>query len=72
MYAQFQEQVRLMALLAEIGHCVAHADGGRDGAVGGREGGHDRISDRLYDGASLRGDDLVQNPEMLLHQIEGD
>ena len=43
-----------------------------DGAVGRLEGRHHGIANGLHDGPPFGGDDLLQQPEMLVDEIEGD
>src|ERR1700694_4107176 len=61
----------MLTLGAEIAHRLAHADRSGNGAVGRLEGGHHGIANGLHDGPVFGGDDLLQQPEMLVDEIEG-
>src|SRR5262245_22408662 len=61
----------MLTLGAKIAHRLAHADRSRDGAVRRLEGRHHGIADGLHDRPSFRRYDLLQQPEMLVDEIEG-
>src|ERR1700742_4012207 len=71
MDAHFQAQALMLTLGAEIAHRLAHADRRGKGAVRRLEGRHHGIADRLHDRPPFRRDDLLQQPEMLVDEIEG-
>ena len=60
----------MLTLGAKIAHRLAHADRCRNGAVGRLEGRHHGIADGLHDRPSFGRDDLLQQPEMLVDEIE--
>src|SRR5258705_8138601 len=62
----------MLTLGAKIAHRLAHADRGGNGTAGGLEGRHHGIADGLHDGAPFGSNDLLQQPEMLIDEIEGD
>src|ERR1700724_528522 len=70
--AHLQAQALMLTLGAEIAHRLAHADRSGNGAVRRLEGRHHGIADGLHDGPSFGGDNLLQQPEMLVDEIEGD
>ena len=71
MDAHLQAQTLMLTLGTEIAHRLAHADRRGNGAVGRLEGRHDGIADGLHDRPPFGGDDLLQQPEMLVDEIEG-
>src|ERR1700738_2759655 len=72
MDAHLQAQALVLTLRAKIAHRLAHADRSGNGAVGRLEGRHHGIANGLHDGPPLRHDNLLQQPEMLVDEIEGD
>src|SRR6478609_4624666 len=72
MDAHLQAQALMLTLGAKIAHRLAHADRRGNGAVRRLEGRHDGIADGLHHGAPFGRDDLLQQPEMLVDEIEGD
>src|ERR1700730_15413022 len=72
MDAHLQAQALVLTLGAKIAHRLAHADRSGNGAVGRLEGRHHGIANGLHDGPPLRHDNLLQQPEMLVDEIEGD
>src|ERR1700720_643156 len=72
MDAHLQAQALVLTLGAKIAHRLAHADRGSNGAVRRLEGRHHGIANGLDDGASFGRDDLLQQPEMLVDEIESD
>src|ERR1700724_3546017 len=72
MDAHLQAQALVLTLGAKIAHRLAHADRSASGAVGRLEGRHHGIANGLHDGPPLRHDNLLQQPEMLVDEIEGD
>src|SRR5438105_4793048 len=62
----------MLTLGAKIAHRLAHADRSGNGAVRGLEGRHHGIADGLHDRPPLGSDNLLQQPEMLVDEIEGD
>src|SRR6516162_3211789 len=72
MDSHLQEQALMLTLRTEIAHRLAHADGGRNGAVRGLEGRHHGVPDGLHDGTPFGRNDLLEQPEMLVDEIEGD
>src|SRR5437763_2415193 len=62
----------MLTLGAKIAHRLAHADRSGNGAVRGLEGRHHGIADGLHDRPPLGRDNLLQQPEMLVDEIEGD
>src|ERR1700692_1289239 len=72
MDAHLQAQALRLTLGAKIAHRLAHADRSGNGAVGRLEGRHHGIANGLHDGPPLRHDNLLQQPEMLVDEIEGD
>src|SRR3982075_3117577 len=72
MDAHLQAQALMLTLGAKIAHRLAHADRSGNGAVGRFEGRHHGIANRLHDGPSFGDDNLLQQPEMLVDEIEGD
>src|SRR6266852_8913950 len=71
MDAHLQAQALMVTLGAKIAHRLAHADRSRNGAVGRLEGRHHGIADGLHDGAAFGRDNLLEQPEMLVDEIEG-
>src|SRR2546430_3153827 len=72
MDAHLQVQALMLTLGAKIAHRLAHADRSRNGAVRRLEGRHHGIADGLYDRPPFGRDNLLQQPEMLVDEIEGD
>src|SRR5258708_19575494 len=72
MDAHLQAQALMLTLGAKIAHRLAHADRSGDGAVRRLEGRHYGIANGLDDGPPFGRDDLLQQPEMLVDEIEGD
>src|SRR5258708_20079979 len=72
MDAHLQAQALMLTPGAKIAHRLAHADRGGNGAVRRLEGRHHGIADGLHDGPPFGGDNLLQQPEMLVDEIEGD
>src|SRR5882724_9479889 len=72
MDAHLQAQALMLTLGAKIAHRLAHAERSGNGAVRRLEGRHHGIADGLHDGPPFGGDDLLQQPEMLVDEIEGD
>src|SRR5438045_8784920 len=72
MDAHLQTQTLMLTLGAEITHRLAHANRGSNSVIRCLKGRHHGITNRLYDGAPFRDDNLLQQPEMLVHEIEGD
>src|SRR6195256_230381 len=72
MDAHLQVQALMLTLGAKIAHRLAHADRGGNGAVRRLEGRHHGIANGLHDRPSFGGDNLLQQPEMLVDEIEGD
>src|SRR3954463_13844690 len=70
MDAHLQAQALVLTLGAEIAHRLAHADRRGNGAVGRLEGRHHGIADGFYDRAPFGSDNLLQQPEMLVDEIE--
>src|SRR5450631_1440382 len=62
----------MLTLGAEIAHRLAHADRSGNGAVRRLEGRHHGIANGLHDGPPFGGDNLLQQPEVLVDEIEGD
>src|SRR2546428_11077513 len=71
MDAHLQTQALMLTLGAKIAHRLAHADRRGNGAVGRLEGRHDGIANGLRDSPSFGRDDLLQQPEMLIDEVEG-
>src|SRR2546429_3480982 len=71
MDAHLQAQALMLTLGAKIAHRLAHPDRRGNGAIGRLEGRHDGIADGLHDRSPFGGDDLLQQPEMLVDEIEG-
>jgi hypothetical protein len=71
MDADLEQQIPAVAPIAQVAHCLAHAQGGGNRPVGGRKGRHHRVADGLDDGPGFGGDDLVEDLEMRPHQVEG-
>src|SRR6267142_3766221 len=71
MDAHLQAQALMLTLGAKIAHRLAHADRRGNGAVRRLEGRHHGIADGLHDGTPFRRDNLLQQPEMLVDEIEG-
>src|SRR5580692_13153597 len=71
MDAQLQAQALMLTLGAEIAHRFAHADRSGNGAVRRLEGRHHGIANGLHDRAPFGRDNLLQQPEMLVDEIEG-
>src|ERR1700720_3698382 len=72
MDANLQTQALVLALGAEIAHRLAHTDRGGDPAVRRLEGRHHGIADGLHNCTPFGSDDLLEQPEMLVYEIEGD
>src|SRR6266702_1290942 len=72
MDAHLQAQALMLTLGAKIAHRLAHADRSGNGAVRRLEGRHHGIANGLHDGTPFGRDDLLQQPEMLVDEIEGD
>src|SRR5215831_8330164 len=72
MDANLQTQALLLALGAEVAHRLAHADRGGDPAVGRFEGRHHGIADGLHNRTPFGRDNLLEQPEMLIDEIERD
>src|ERR1700737_2242641 len=72
MDAHLQAQALMLTLGAEIAHRLAHADRSGNGAVRRLEGRHHGIANGLHDGPPFGRDNLLQQPEMLVDEIEGD
>src|SRR5712672_2366420 len=72
MDAHLQAQALMLTPGAKIAHRLAHADRSGDGAVRRLEGRHPGIANGLDDGPPFGGDNLLQQPEMLVDEIEGD
>src|SRR5229473_7454448 len=72
MDAHLQAEALMLTLGAKIAHRLAHADRSGNGAVRRLEGRHHGIANGLHDGAPFGRDDLLQQPEMLVDEIEGD
>src|ERR1700737_1678757 len=72
MDAHLQAQALMLTLGAEIAHRLAHADRSGNGAVRRLEGRHHGIANGLHDALPFRRDNLLQQPEMLVDEIEGD
>src|SRR5438552_10567611 len=72
MNADLQAQALVLALRAEIAHCLAHANRGGDAVVRRLEGRHHGIPNGLHDGTPFGGDDLLKQSEMFVDEIEGD
>src|SRR3954454_4294234 len=70
MDAHLQAQALMLTLGAKIAHRLAHADRGRNGAVRRLEGRHHGIANGFYDRPPLGRDDLLQQPKMLIDEIE--
>ena len=70
--ADLQQQVLAAMRCIQAAHGLAHAQRSGERAVGRGEGCHDSIPDRLDDRAALGGHALVQDAEMLAHNVEGD
>src|SRR6202521_3333344 len=62
----------MLTLGTKIAHRLAHADRSGNGAVRRFEGRHHGIANGFYDGPPFGGDNLLQQPEMLVDEIEGD
>src|SRR6266478_9181911 len=71
MDAQLQAQALMRTLGAKIAHRLAHADRSGNGAVRRLEGRHHGIANGLHDGPPLGRDDLLEQPKMLVDEIEG-
>src|SRR5258705_9513745 len=72
MDANLQAQALMLTLGAKIAHRLTHADRSGTGAVRRLEGRHHGIANGLHDGSPLGRDNLLQQPEMLVDEIEGD
>src|SRR3954471_7559870 len=70
MDAHLQAQALMLPLGAKVAHRLAHPDGGGNGAVRRLESRHHGIANGLDDGAPFGCDDLLQQPEMLVDEIE--
>src|ERR1700756_1894948 len=62
----------MLALGAKIAHRLAHANRGGDPAIRRLEGRHHRIPNGLHNRTVFGSDDLLEQPEMLVYEIEGD
>src|SRR2546425_5857502 len=71
MDTHLQPQALVLTFGAQIAHRLAHADRSRNGAVGRLEGRHHGIANGLHDSPSFGGDNLLQQPEMLVDEVEG-
>src|ERR1700721_2778699 len=71
MDTQLQAEALMLALGAKVAHRLAHADRRRNGALRRLERRHHGIADGLDDGALFGGDYLLQQPEVLVDEIEG-
>src|SRR3954451_10114527 len=71
MDAHLEAQALVLTLGAEIAHRLAHPDRRSNGAVGRLEGRHDGIANGLNHRPPFGCDDLLQQPEMLVDEIEG-
>src|SRR5258705_12237998 len=72
MDAHLQAQALMLTPGAKIAHRSANGDRSGDGAVRRLEGRHHGIANGLHDGPPFGGDNLLQQPEMLVDEIEGD
>src|SRR5438309_11323417 len=72
MDAHLQAQALMLTLGAKIAHRLTHADRRGNGAVRRLEGRHHGIANGLHDGSPFGRDNLLQQPEMLVDEIEGD
>src|SRR6202022_1682583 len=72
MDAHLQAQALMLTLGAKIAHRLAHADRSGNGAVRRLEGRHHGIANGLHDGPPFGRDNLLEQPEMLVDEIEGD
>src|SRR6478672_12978592 len=72
MDAHLQAQALMLTLGAKIAHRLAHADRSGKRAVRRLEGRHHGIAYGLHDGPSFGRDNLLEQPEMLVDEIEGD
>src|SRR6195256_3076380 len=72
MDAHLQPQALMLTLGAKIAHPLAHADRSGNGAVRRLEGRHHGIANGFHDGPPFGRDNLLQQPEMLVDEIEGD
>src|SRR6266480_149507 len=72
MDAHLQAQTLMLALGAEITHRLAHANRGSNGPVRRLKGRHHGIANGLHDRSPFGDDNLLQKPEMLVDEIEGD
>src|SRR5437588_12720537 len=72
MDAHLQAQALMLMLGAKIAHRLAHADRSGNGAVRRLEGRHHGIANGLHDRPPFGRDNLLQQPEMLVDEIEGD
>src|SRR5256886_14694650 len=72
MDAHLQAQALMLMLGAKIAHRLAHADRSGNGAVRRLEGRHHGIANGLHDCPPFGRDNLLQQPEMLVDEIEGD
>src|SRR6202035_386573 len=72
MDAHLQAQALMLTLGAKIAHRLAHANRRGNGAVRRLEGRHHGIANGFHDGPSFGCDNLLQQPEMLVDEIEGD
>src|SRR6202051_2540289 len=72
MDAHLQAQALVLTLGTKIAHRLAHADRSGNGAVRRLEGRHHRIANGFHDGPPFGRDNLLQQPEMLVDEIEGD
>src|ERR1700681_3137368 len=71
MDAHLQAQALMLTLGAKIAHRLAHANRRGNGAVRRLEGRHHGIANGLHDGPPFGRDNLLQQPEMLVDEIEG-
>src|SRR5436305_14397856 len=71
MNAHLRAQALMRALGAKIARRLAHAVRRRNGAVGRLKSRHHGVANGLHDGAPFGRDDLLQQPKMLVDEIEG-
>src|SRR6202047_279843 len=72
MDAHLQAQALMLTLGTKIAHRLAHADRSGNGACRRLEGRHHGIANGFHDGPPFGRDNLLQQPEMLVDEIEGD
>src|SRR6266446_7210490 len=71
MDTHLQPQALVLTFGAKIAHRLAHADRSRNGAVRRLEGRHHGITNGLHDRSPFGRDNLLQQPEMLVDEVEG-